>query len=380
MSPDPSTELKAASRQATAWLYETALPLWLEHGVDRRRGGFYEALSHHDLNPVHDYKRLRVLSRQIYVFSQGAQRGVPDAGAAVEHGLDFLLNRARHPDGGFISRLDLDGEGLDQTRDLYDLAFVLFALAHAYRLTRDGRLKAEALALLDFIQTSMRHPAGGYVEALPPRAPRRQNPHMHLLEAALACVEHMPDPAFSALAAELVGLCRRRFMDGARGLLFEYFQDDLTAPLRPKGRAVVEPGHQMEWAWLLREAQRLGMDTSAGADGEAERLGRFALAHGLDPASGLLRGEVFEDGAMAVAGVRLWPHGEWLKAALRVPALAPSWSDAWAALSRFLNTPTPGLWFEQWDPGAGGFLDTPVPASSLYHIATAVAELERAVP
>lgn len=71
MSPDPSTELKAAARQATAWLYETALPLWLEHGVDRRRGGFYEALSHHDLSPVHDYKRLRVLSRQIYVFSQG---------------------------------------------------------------------------------------------------------------------------------------------------------------------------------------------------------------------------------------------------------------------------------------------------------------------
>ena len=87
---------------------------------------------------------------------------------------------------------------------------------------------------------------------------------------------------------------------------------------------------------------------------------------------------MFEDGAVAVAGVRLWPHGEWLKAALRVPALAPSWPDAWGALSRFLNTPTPGLWFEQWDPGAGGFLDTPVPASSLYHIATAVAELERA--
>lgn len=378
MSPDPSAALKAASRQATAWLYETALPLWLERGVDRRRGGFYEALSHRDLSPVYDYKRLRVLSRQIYVFSQGAQRGVAGAGAAVEQGLDFLLNRARHADGGFVSRLDLDGEVLDPTRDLYDLAFVLFALAHAYRLTKNGGLKAEALALLDFIQTAMRHPAGGYVEALPLRAPRRQNPHMHLLEAALACVEHMPDLAFTALARELTGLCHAKFLDPSRGLLFEYFKDDLSAPLRPEGRAMVEPGHHMEWAWLLQEVRRLGLETEADGEVEGKRLGRFALAHGLDPTTGLLRGELFEDCAVALAGVRLWPHGEWLKAALRVPDLRASWPEAWRALSRFLDTPTPGLWFEQWDPAVGDFLDAPVPASSLYHIATAVSELERA--
>lgn len=367
-------DLRSAAGQATSWLYGTAVPLWLERGVDRRRGGYYEALDPRDLSPVHDYKRLRVLSRQIYVFSQAARHGVPGAREAVDHGLRFLLDRARHPEGGFVSRQDMDGAALDETRDLYDLAFVLFALAHAYRLTGADELRAEALALLDFIRRAMRHPVAGYVESVPPRRPRRQNPHMHLLEAALACLEHMPDPAFAAMAQDLTALCRTRFLDASGERLFEYFDDDLSAPLRPEGRAVIEPGHHLEWVWLFAEVRRLGLDAGEAADG----LGRFALAHGVDPGSGLLRGELFEDGSVATAAVRLWPHGEWLKAALRLPSLAPSWSGAWRALGRFLDAPVPGLWFEQWDPVQPGFLDTPVPASSLYHITTAVAELERA--
>jgi mannose-6-phosphate isomerase len=42
----------------------------------------------------------------------------------------------------------------------------------------------------------------------------------------------------------------------------------------------------------------------------------------------------------------------------------------------YLDTPVPGLWWDRLRPD-GGFVDEPAPASSFYHIACAIAELER---
>lgn len=368
------SRLSEAASHATSWLCDTAMPLWLQHGVDWARGGFYESLTQDHLHPATEFKRLRVLTRQIYVFSEGALQGVESAREAVDHGLHFLFSHARHPDGGFASRQNLHGAIIDPTRDLYDLAFVLFALAHAHRATADPRLKQEAMSLVGFIRDEMKASSGGYLEALPHRLPRRQNPHMHLLEAALACLEHIPDPAFELLADELVDLAQHRFMNQQQSLLFEYFDEKLVEPLKKDGKAIVEPGHHMEWAWLFQEVERVRGRTVAGGDS----LARFALTHGLDPKTGMLRGELFEDGSTADASVRLWPHGEWLKAALRVPEIGETWHEAWSAMTRFLNASAPGLWREQWDARACEFRFGPSPASSLYHITTAVMELQRA--
>jgi mannose/cellobiose epimerase-like protein (N-acyl-D-glucosamine 2-epimerase family) len=364
-------ELRDAADTASEWLFRQAMPLWLEHGVDWRRGGFFEALDLVTLENRADFKRLRVTTRQIYVFVEGALAGVPRADEAVDHGLAFLLGPVRNADGGFASRCDLDGRIVDPTRDLYDLAFTLFALAHAHRLTGDARLKAEARALLDFVAERLRHPAGGFAESIPPVLPRRQNPHMHLLEAALACAEHIPDAAFDTLCDELAELAQQRFLDAGAGLLREYYADDLTPVCDAQRRALIEPGHHFEWAWLLTEYARI---RGRGVPG-GHALARTALRHGLDPATGLLRGELFDDGTVADGAVRVWPHGEWLKAALALPGTAGDPLAAWAALRRFLDAPTTGLWREQWDPASACFSDKPAPASTLYHITTAVMEL-----
>ena len=361
--------LRALADTTTGWLYDKAIPLWLEHGVDRRRGGPYDALDPQSLDNRADFKRLRVTTRQIYVFVEAALHGVAGARAAVDDALDFLRTKLRHPAGGFAGRCDLDGIIVDETRDLYDLAFTLFALAHGYRLTAARELKDEALALAIFVQAEMRHPSGGYVEALPSRLPRRQNPHMHLLEAVLACAEHMPHPLFDALCDELGDLAAGRFIDAEAGLLFEYYDDGLI-PARTNGRALVEPGHHFEWAWLLAEFDRVrGRHIEGGAC-----LAGFALRHGLDRETGFLHGELFDDGTVATASVRLWPHCEWLKAML---VLEGDVRPPLAALARFLDTPVVGLWHEWWDADARAFRQNAVPASSLYHITSALTALER---
>ena len=62
----------------------------------------------------------------------------------------------------------------------------------------------------------MRHPGQrGYLTELPASGHRKQNPHMHLLEAALANLEASGDERFLALADEMVGLFCDHFYDGA---------------------------------------------------------------------------------------------------------------------------------------------------------------------
>lgn len=364
--------LRGHADAASEWLFEQALPVWLRNGLDRRHGGFHEALEQDGIPSRADFKRLRVAARQVYVFVEGATHGVPGAREAVEHGLDFILSRMRHPLGGFASRCDGGGQVIDATRDLYDLAFVLFAFAHGFRLTGNEVLRREALALLAYIRAQMRHPAGGYHESLPPRLPRRQNPHMHLLEASLACLEYMPGVVFRQMCEELTDLYEEHFLDLTTGTLGEYYADDWQP--HSGGPALTEPGHHLEWAWLLTEVERVCGRRVAGAG----VLAGFALRYGLDPSGGFLRGEVFADGTIASSSVRIWAHCEWLKAALVLERDSPEAGDsetAWRALVRFFDGRRPGLWSERWD--GVKFISECAPASSLYHITGAVTALRR---
>jgi mannose-6-phosphate isomerase len=364
-------DLAGTAAAAKDW-FDTAIPLWLAHGVDRARGGMAENLDPATLTVPADYRRLRVATRQTYVFAAAARLGHAGAREAMELGLAFILGPARHPGGGFSFRFDLDGRTLDATRDLYDLAFVLFALAHAHRVTADPALAAEARALAAFIEGAMRHPAGGFVEALPPRLPRRQNPHMHLFEALLAWEVRDPAGPWTRLRDEVLGLFATRFLRAEAGYLGEYF-DDALAPAPGREGRIWEPGHHFEWVWLLDAAEKAGAAVPPGA---GAALYARALAEGIDAASGLAHGEVAAgEGPLGTAS-RLWTLTEWLKAEAVTPGpdRGARVARVWAGIERFLDVAPRGLWRERWEPGTG-FRAEPSPATSLYHVVLAIETL-----
>ncbi|WP_338665044.1 AGE family epimerase/isomerase [Pararoseomonas sp. SCSIO 73927] len=348
---------------AWIWLRDTAWPFWLDRGVDWDRGGFHECLEMGTARCPADFRRLRVVTRQVFAFSAAHGAGLPRAGEAVETGIGFL-RRARGEDGGYPWRYGLDGAVLDGRRDLYDHAFVLLALSSAARVLPAEPLRQEALTLLNFLDQKLAHPAGGYAEGLPATLPRRQNPHMHLLEACLAAFEVFSEAVFLDRATALARLFKDRLLDPATGALPEYFDDGLR-PVLEGGRFAWEPGHHAEWAWLLGWLERLG-----GPPGDGARL----LAH-LD-AKGLRHGAavdaVWSDGAVKEAGFRLWPQTERLKAeALRTDRTPARQAEALAALARHVAGAPPGLWFERLGP-SGQPLDEPAPASSLYHLTAGI--------
>lgn len=346
------------------WLTTRAWPLWLEYGVDRKAGAFNESLTLKEYRSTASFRRLRVLTRQIYVFSKAAEHGLAGAADTVEMGLTFLLGRARHPDGGYAWRFDLDGNVIDDRRDLYDHAFALLALASSNKLLPSHNCHEEARSLSEFISTRLRHQQAGFVESLPASLPRRQNPHMHLLEAYLTAAESFGDALFLDRASELIDLFAEHLLDKKTGTLPEYFSDALLVETT-ENRHVWEPGHHCEWIWLLSWYERL-TGPSHRLENAQDLLWHSVKNHGAIDDDPTLIDEVWSNGDVKKGTARLWPQTERLKSSLAIRHKSPGErARAEAVLKSWLRPD--GTWHERRD-AEGHLTMEPIPASSLYHL------------
>jgi len=270
-----------------------------------------------------------------------------------------------------------DGTPLVDAPDLYDQAFVLFALASAYTaLGKPEALRAEAHHLLLRLEALQGHPELGFEEADPRVLPLRSNPHMHLLEALLAWIEADERHDFERHARRIVTLACEKLIDSQTGAIGEYYDGDWSS--HPVDRQVCEPGHQFEWSYLLHVAgPPLGIDCGL----ISRRLHAFGTRYGIRDDRTVF--SVTADGTLLDGSARLWAQTERLRTMLVLaPALAPAEraaaltgaGDALRTLRRMLATPVPGLWFDRMD-AAGTVMDEPAPASSLYHIITGLVPL-----
>ncbi|WP_340268363.1 AGE family epimerase/isomerase [Sphingobium mellinum] len=363
---DTRQVLNAAARWAEIWLFDHALPLWREAGHDREAGGFHDRL---DMNgrPVDLPKRVRVQARQIYVFGQAGEMGwTGDWRGAMRAGLAFL-DAYRRTDGLYRATVARDGAVVDDAADLYDQAFVLFALAAAQRAFPDEPGHEDrATRLLSLLIEHYGRPTGGFVET-DGRAGLRSNPHMHMLEALLAWTELSPGSLMERVAQGLVPLALDRMIDGRTGAVGEYF-DDEWQPMPDESGQVREPGHQFEWAFLLSEAKRLlGFETQAASD----RL--YAFGHRWGVCHGRALFSVDADGRAIDASSRLWAQTERLRTAVARQCEQDA-IDSFDCIRSFLNVDRPGLWHDRMT-AAGEWVVEAAPASSLYHIMTGFATL-----
>ena len=106
------------------------------------------------------------------------------------------------------------------------------------------------------------------------------------------------------------------------------------------------------------------------------RLIAFADANGVDRQRRVAVNGIKLDGSVADATARLWPQTERIRAYLidRHDGDAARLCEAIESLSRYLDAPLPGLWYENL-AADGGFVVEAAPATSLYHIVGAIAEL-----
>jgi mannose/cellobiose epimerase-like protein (N-acyl-D-glucosamine 2-epimerase family) len=363
------------------WMFEHALPLWAQRSTDVAHGGCVEQLALDGSPSDAGFKRVRVPARQIYVYSHayllGWEPGLNHARSVYEN----FVESAYLGDGiGWAKLLKSDNQVLDDTIDLYDNAFALFALGWFYRASHDQKALDLALETASIINTNLRHPKIGFWHQIPPSGPRLQNPHMHLLEACLACLDASKEPIFEDLAREVLDLFKTNFYDLETGTLCEYYDDDLIGLTDTSGD-VVEPGHQLEWAWILAKAkQSLGVNSDTTIQG----LVTFAETYGVGT-NGLTYNKIAKTGAILDGGSRTWPNTERIKAAVALfetfgqdplPILNQTLD---ALFANHLHHQTPGLWVDAFDKD-GKAIATATPTSTFYHLFLAFAEILRIAP
>lgn len=373
-----SESLSAASNRLEQWIREAALPLWLRVGIDPHTGANYERLTPQGEVDTEVDSRVRVQARQAFFFAQAYDRGWCPQGKDVAQGLlRFIRERAAHPSagGGYVHLMNARFEVIDTKQDLYDHAFSLLANAWGYRAFGDDIYLREAEKLVAHLDARLGSPCGGWIEGDYDYACRRQNPHMHLFEAFLALYDATGEARWLARVGELFALFQTRFFDAEKGVLFEFFNEDWTRLADARGE-IVEPGHMMEWVWLLDwYSRRSGRPVKKYIDALYNR----GLEIGMAP-SGLLYDAVAPDGRVLDHNKRCWGMTELIKASLvQIRAGHPD-AEAVAVkavddlFTYYLCASTPGSYVDR--RGADDEVVSDIaPASSLYHLIVAAVEL-----
>jgi mannose/cellobiose epimerase-like protein (N-acyl-D-glucosamine 2-epimerase family) len=365
------------------WCVNDALPYWASTGFDESHGHFVEGLALDGTPESSGGLRTRSAARLIYVFAQSASLGVaPTDGLAKAEVAFDSLHRCAWQAGekpGYARAFNrFGGHVTDPSRDLYDHACVLLALAWLLKATDKDLYRVRITEVLHAIDVTLAAPHGGWAEDSENAMPRRQNPHMHFFEACLALVEVTGDPAHIARATKLFNLFESRFYDKRIEVLREYFGPAWEVDVA-FGSGRLDPGHMAEWVWLLRRYASFG-STDVGLF--CARLLLAAETLGADPKSCFLLDEVSEQGTVLKGSRRLWPQAELIKAHLvqhKATGNAVHIGQANRIASELFKTylaqaPKAGTWRDCFDL-EGHSIGATIPSSSLYHLWTAVAEV-----
>lgn len=298
--------------------------------LDRARGGFVNQLLDDGTVFDPDTKHIVGTCRFADNFALSALRFPEEADryrAGAAHGIAFLREHHRRPDGGYAWVLD-GTEVRDGTRYCYGMAFVLLAAAGATKAGVEGA-RAYMDEVWDHLEERWWEPAHRlYRDEIAPGdwsavSPYRgQNANMHMCEAMLAAWEATGEARYLDRAETLA---RRVCVDLAAvtgGLVWEHYRTDWTHDwdynrddprhlFKPYGYL---PGHFTEWSKLL-----LILDRHRPGDWQlpaARRLFDAAMARAWDEEEGGMHYSFAPDGTILDADRYYWVLAESFAAAL----------------------------------------------------------------
>ena len=337
------------------------VPLWQGPGWNADMALPYEALdAGHQPLPPQRYRAM-ACARQLYLFASLIDQvpGAQERAAALFRSLQRHFHDAEH--GGWFYSIDPQGAPLDQRKDLYTHAFILFACAHYWDKVREPLVESVLNAALEVIAQRFASGDGLYEASLDRdwsslNSGPLQNPLMHLAEAFLATLAVREDLAVQQALVDLCTGMQQRFIDPQHGVLME----------KPLGAVDnwFEPGHQFEWYFLL-ESSPLLRDSILHAS--LSRAFTRTEQLGVDSYTGAVVAMLDLEGSAMDATQRIWAQAEYLRAlTLRPNSDASVLRQLQALQQRFLHA---GGWYECRDE-QGEVSRKDMPSTTPYHLAT----------
>ncbi|MBU0523927.1 MAG: AGE family epimerase/isomerase [Gammaproteobacteria bacterium] len=354
-------ELTALFASVQQHFQDVIVPLWQGPGWNADMALPYEALdAGHQPLPPQRYRAM-ACARQLYLFSSliGQVPAAEERAAALFRSLQQHFHDAEH--GGWFYSIDPQGAPLDQRKDLYTHAFILFACAHYWGKVREPLVESVLNATLEVLAQRFATGDGLYEASLDRDwssldSGPLQNPLMHLAEAFLATLSVREDIAVQRALVELCTAMQKRFIDPHHSVLME----------KPLGAVDnwFEPGHQFEWYFLLESSPLLH-----GSKLHASLERAFVLTEqlGVDPQTGAVTAMLDLNGSAKDATQRIWAQAEYLRAlTLRPNSEGLVQRQLQALQQRFLHARG---WYECRDE-QGEVSRKDMPSTTPYHLAT----------
>jgi mannobiose 2-epimerase len=299
------------------------LPYWMEHLPDQEQGGFHGHVTHHNQVVEHASRGAIQNARILWTFSAASrvygEQGYRDM---CDRAYNYILARFLDPGfGGVFWELDDRGAVKSDRKQIYAIAFMIYAMAEYHQATGMEQPLRTAVDLFGAIEThAFDRERNGYTEALgrqweeigdlrlsekDDNERKTMNTHLHILEAYARLYRSWKDEALGRALENLIQLFLNHFIDPVSHHLNLFFDDDWNLK-----SSLVSFGHDIECSWLLHEAAVV-----LDHPGLAERTGQVAITmaresfQGLDRDGGLFY-EYFPEEKRYDTDKHWWPQAE----------------------------------------------------------------------
>ncbi len=274
--------LRKMRAEAQEELTHNILPYWVNRMPDMSLGGFYGRIDGRD-RVVDDAPKGAILNARILWSFSAAYITLPDPAylAMATRARNYIFSHFFDDlYGGTYWCLKSNGEPLETKKQIYSLAFFIYALSWYHMATGDHESLERAVALYELIEKhSYDTIHGGYYEAFTrewgeiadlrlsekdENEKKTMNTHLHILEAYTSLLRIWPDEGLKRQLSSLVRIFTDTIVDAGTGHLRLFFDEEWHCR-----STAVSYGHDIEASWLLCEA--------AEALGEGESVRGTAL-------------------------------------------------------------------------------------------------------
>ena len=271
------------------------LQYWIKYTPDVTNGGFYGSVNNDNIPGQDAPKGIVLNSRILWTFSASflhfENKDYLDmAHRAFNYIVDYFIDNEF---GGVYWSVDSKGKMLDGRKQIYGLAFCMYAMSEYYKASKNGAALELCKKLFRTIeQYSFDKKNGGYLEAftrewnLPDdlrlsdkdaNEKKTMNTHLHIIEAYANLYTVWPNKLLAEKIAGLLNVFKEYIIDKNSFHLNLFFDEAWKVK-----SSVVSFGHDIEAAWLLQDCA-----TATGNEAAINEYKNFAVKMADAAASGL---------------------------------------------------------------------------------------------
>jgi mannobiose 2-epimerase len=245
---------------------DNIIQYWSTRVVDHTHGGFFGKIAND--NTVDEFaEKGSVLNARI-LWSFSAAYNLDDRYdlALAERAYVYLSKHFIDADyGGVYWTVDYEGNTLDTKKQVYAIAFTIYALSEYFMASGNEVVKHHAISLYkDLLKYSYDPVSGGYLEAFnrdwseigdlrlsdkDANEKKTMNTHLHILEAFTNLYKVWPDEDLKSQIIDLIHNFSTYIVNGETGRMTLFFDENWS----PKSDTI-SFGHDIEASWLLQEA------------------------------------------------------------------------------------------------------------------------------